>query len=110
MKSNTVLQTPYTSAYSGGLIQYLLDFEEAYVEYDHLECTQALQENRPPALDSDARCKERLLEQLFHDRSLRGTIRQCCASQKTYREVIKYMNDEALAVYHIDHLNAVTRS
>ena len=75
-----------------------------------MENTQALQENRAPILDTDAQRKERLLEKLFHEKSLCPIIRQCHASTKTYRKVIKYLNDEALAVHYIDHLTAITRS
>ena len=98
-----MLSTPYTSAYPGGLIQYLLDFEEAYVEYDHVERTQAMKEKRPPVLDTDNQRREKLFEKLFHEKSLRNTVRQCRSENKTYHETIDYFNDEALTVHHFDH-------
>jgi len=110
MKSYSVLSTPYTHAYSGGLIQYLLDFEEAYVEYDHVERTQALKEHRTPVLDTDAQRRERLFEKLYHERSLRATIRQCRSDNRTYKDCIQYFNDEALTSLHFDQQIASTRS
>ena len=92
------------------MIQYLLDFEEAYVEYDHVERTQAMKENRSPVLDTDNQRREKLLEKLFHETSLRNTIRQCRSENKSYHEAIEYFNDEALTVYHFDHQLAKTRS
>ena len=89
MKATSVLQTPYTPQYQGGLVQYLMDFEEAYSKYDELERKLAVEECQHPVYDTDAQRREKLFKQLFYEPSMRETIRHCRITFHTFDDVVQ---------------------
>jgi len=104
------LAYPIQCSISGGLTRYVVDFEQAYALQDQLELTLAQEENRAPVLDSQTQRREKLINCLYAEPSMRLTVRICLAANYSFDRMIEFLGNEAFAVNHYDQVEATQRA
>ena len=110
LRLTNILHTPYNARYPGGLTRYVINFEQAYALQDQLELTLAQEENRNPVLDSQTQRREKLINCLYAEPSMRPTVRICLAADYLFDRMIEFLGNEAFAVNHYDQVEATQRA
>jgi hypothetical protein len=104
------LDIPFSFSYKGGLSAYLKNFEENFVKHTETENKLALLENRDTLARHDDHKRDKLYKNLYHEQSMRNTIRLARARQLSYQELLTYLHEEAILVDHYENAYARSKS